>query len=112
MPILYNKLKKEGRMGEIGGNGVAKKHVFLKLIVLLLLVYFISTLVTAQVQINNKREQLQQIEETCEEQLVANKELERQILLYQDEEYVQRAAREELGYGTADEKLYIDSSGN
>ena len=90
-------------MGEIGGNGVAKKHVFLKLIVLLLLVYFISTLVTAQVQINNKREQLQQIEETCEEQLVANKELERQILLYQDEEYVQRAAREEVGLGTADE---------
>ena len=91
---------------------MVKKHLFLKLIVLILLVYFISTLVSAQVQINNKREELQKIEQECEEQLVANKELERQILLYQDEEYVQRAAREELGYGTADEKLYIDSSGN
>jgi len=91
---------------------MAKKHLFLKLIVLVLLVYFISTLVSAQVQINNKREELQKIEQECEEQLVENKELERQILLYQDEEYVQRAAREELGYGTADEKLYIDSSGN
>ena len=93
-------------------TGVAKKHLFLKLIVLVLLVYFISTLVSAQVQINNKREELQKIEQQCEEQLVENKELERQILLYQDEEYVQRAAREELGFGTADEKLYIDSSGN
>ncbi len=91
---------------------MAKRHLFLKLIVLVLLVYFISTLVSAQVQINNKREELQQIEQKCEEQQVANKELERQIMLYQDEEYVQRAAREELGYGTADEKLYIDSSGN
>jgi len=91
---------------------MAKKHLFLKLIVLVLMVYFISTLVSAQVQINNKREELQKIEQECEEQLVENKELERQILLYQDEEYVQRAAREELGYGTADEKLYIDSSGN
>ena len=91
---------------------MAKKHLFLKLIVLVLLVYFISTLVSAQVQINNKREELQKIEQECEEQLVENTELERQILLYQDEEYVQRAAREELGYGTADEKLYIDSSGN
>ena len=93
-------------------TSLVKKHLFLKLIVLILLVYFISTLVSAQVQINNKREELQKIEQECEEQLVANKELERQILLYQDEEYVQRAAREELGYGTADEKLYIDSSGN
>ena len=93
-------------------TSLVKKHLFLKLIVLILLVYFISTLVSAQVQINNKREELQKIEQECEKQLVANKELERQILLYQDEEYVQRAAREELGYGTADEKLYIDSSGN
>lgn len=91
---------------------MAKKHLLLKLIVLVLLVYFISTLVSAQVQINNKREELQKIEQECEEQLVENKELERQILLYQDEEYVQRAAREELGFGTADEKLYIDSSGS
>ena len=91
---------------------MAKKHLLLKLLVLVLLVYFISTLVTAQVQINNKKEELRHIEQQCEEQLVANKELERQILLYQDEEYVQRAAREELGYGAADEKLYIDSSGN
>lgn len=93
-------------------TNMAKKHIFLKLLVLVLLVYFVSTLVTAQVQINNKKEELRQIEQECEEQLVANKELERQILLYQDEEYVQRAAREELGYGAADEKLFIDSSGN
>ena len=91
---------------------MAKKHLFLKLTILALLVYFISTLVSAQVQINNKRDELQKIEQQCEEQLVENKELERQILLYQDEEYVQRAAREELGFGTADEKLDIDSSGN
>lgn len=91
---------------------MAKRHLFLKLVVLALLVYFTSTLVSAQVQINSKREELHRIEQECENQLVANKELERQILLFQDEEYVQRAAREELGYGTADEKLYIDSSGN
>lgn len=91
---------------------MVKKNLLFKLVILVLVIYFVSTLVSAQVQINSKREELKQIEQSCEEQRVANKELERQIMLYQDEEYVQRAAREELGYGTADEKLYIDSSGN
>ena len=91
---------------------MVKKNLLFKLVILVLVIYFVSTLVSARVQINSKREELKQIEQSCEEQRVANKELERQIMLYQDEEYVQRAAREELGYGTADEKLYIDSSGN
>lgn len=89
---------------------MAKHNLLVKLVVAALLLYFISTLVSAQVQINNKKEELAQIEQVCEEQRIANKELERQILLYQDEEYMERAAREELGYGAADEKLYIDSS--
>jgi len=90
---------------------MARHNLLLKLVVAALLVYFISTLVSAQVQINTKKEELAKIEQVCEEQRIANKELERQILLYQDEEYIERAAREELGYGAADETLYIDSSG-
>jgi len=93
-------------------TGLAKKGRLFKIIMLMVAVYFISTLVNSQVQISNKRKELEQINQSCEEQRVANKELERQLLLYQDDDYLQRAAREELGYGTADERLYIDSSGN
>ncbi len=82
----------------------------LRISIVILGVYFVSTLISSQVQISRKREELADINALCEEQRIANKDLERQLLQYEDEEYVERAVREKLGFGDVDERLYIDSS--
>ncbi len=89
-----------------------KLNRMLRICVVVLGVYFISTLINSQLQVSQKREELADINAQCEAQRIANKDLERQLLQYEDEEYVQRAVREELGFGAVDERLYIDSSAN
>ena len=82
-----------------------------KLLLAVLGCYLVFSLISSQLEINSHRKDLEAILEQCEEQRVANKDLERELALGEDEEYVEWAVRNKLGYGYPDEKLYRDVSG-
>ena len=52
------------------------------------------------------------IEQQNEEQRIANKELERMLSDGTEEEYIERIAREKLGYAYPEEQVLIDISGS
>ena len=57
-------------------------------------------------------QQILDITQACEDQRIANKDIERLIVMGEDEEYVERIAREKLDYGYPNEHVYVDVSGN
>lgn len=90
---------------------MSKNSHFLKVLVFACVVYFTATLISSHIEITNKRQELVAVMEQCEDQRIANKETERMLLMYQDPSYLERAAREKLGFGYPDERLFIESSG-
>lgn len=82
-----------------------------KLLLAVLGCYLVFSLISSQLEINSHRKDLEAIQAQCEEQRMANKDLERELALGEDEEYVEWAVRNKLGYGYPDEKLYRDVSG-
>ena len=52
------------------------------------------------------------MQQQCQQQIEENKEVERLLAMSADKDYIERIARERLGYAYPDEKVYIDSSKN
>ena len=50
--------------------------------------------------------------QACEEQRAYNEEIEEILSREDDSEYIERVAREKLGYAYPDERVYIDISGS
>ncbi|MCQ4022276.1 septum formation initiator family protein [Ruminococcus sp. zg-924] len=76
-------------------------------------VYAVVTLISQQVQINRKQSELSQLEDKILIQEVKNGEVEK---VYnsddkENEEYIRRIAREELGYAEPDERVFINIAG-
>jgi len=65
-----------------------------------------------QINLANRRRQLIELEQRVEIQRIANKELERQLAQGMDQMYIERIARERLGFIDPDETVYIDISGS
>ncbi|MEI3579860.1 MAG: septum formation initiator family protein [Acutalibacteraceae bacterium] len=76
------------------------------------LCYVVFSLVRIQGDIQKNREQLAALEQQNEEQRIANKELERVLSDGTEEEYIERIAREQLGYAYPEEQVLIDISGS
>ena len=95
------------------GRGKRKKtNPIFKLCVLFSAFYVVVCLVNSQVDINNKKAELENIQEKIVSQGVENKNLERIINSDEDDEYIEKLAREKLGFAYPDERIYIDISGN
>ena len=90
----------------------AKKNTLLRVSVILFLLYVVISLVQIQGSIQKNREQLAALEQQNEEQRIANKELERILMSDSDEKYIERIAREKLGFAYPDERVLIDVSGS
>ena len=90
----------------------ARKNVLARVSVLLFLCYVVFSLVRIQGDIQKNREQLAALEQQNEEQRIANKELERVLSDGTEEEYIERIAREQLGYAYPEEQVLIDVSGS
>ena len=90
----------------------ARKNVLARVSVLLFLCYVVFSLVRIQGDIQKNREQLAALEQQNEEQRIANKELERVLSDGTEEEYIERIAREQLGYAYPEEQVLIDISGS
>lgn len=73
--------------------------------------YLAYSLISFQVDIARKRATLDEVKQQYDEQVIANEELQRTLDTYGTDEFVERMAREKLGYAYADEHFYVDISG-
>lgn len=76
-----------------------------------LIVYLAVTLIISQVDIMVKRQQLDTLNAELTRQTEENTELERLYSAGENDEYIERIARDRLGYVAPDERIYIDMSG-
>lgn len=89
-----------------------RKSVFFRLGIAVFAVYAVVTLLDMQISLAERREEAAILQEQLETQRVENKELERQLAAGTDEEYVEKAARDQLDYAYPDEQVFIDISGS
>ena len=89
----------------------SKGNGFVKVLILICVIYFTVTLVNTQLEISAKKQELLQAQALCEQQRIANKETQRALLQGEEEEHIARAARDKLGLAHPDERVFIDISG-
>ena len=86
------------------------KNLVLKIVVMCFMTYICYTLVVTHIEIIHREKELEALIAACEEQRIANKELERMVSLAEDDAYIERIARDELDYAYPDERIFIDSA--
>lgn len=84
----------------------------LRLCVFAFVVYAAILLIDMQIDIASRSRQLTELQQRVENQRISNKELERQLAMGMDQEYVERIARERLGFISPDETVFVDISGS
>ncbi len=92
-----------------GGNGLS--GFLLRIGAVALIAYLAVTLIVSQVDIMVKRQRLETLNAELSRQLEENTELERLYASGDNDEYIERIARDRLGYVSPDERIYIDMSG-
>jgi cell division protein FtsB len=86
-------------------------NLLLRLVVLCFICTIATLLVQLQADIVRSRKQLEEIEILCEEQRIANKEVERMLQMGDDDDYIERVARAKSGYAYPDERIFYPISG-
>lgn len=86
-------------------------HPVVRVLLAIFSIYLVFSLISSQIEIRAKRQELAEVEAKCVNQEMLNKETERQLALGQDKAYIEWAVRNKLGYGYPDEKLFRDISG-
>ena len=91
-----------------------KTSLLLKIAICAFAVYMIAALINQQVQISEKSKELSEMQQQLEEQNIRNEELRRALSdgTEQNSEYLERYAREELGYAKPDERVFVNIAGN
>ena len=87
---------------------VKKRSFILTLALVLLVGYFIITIVGLQLDINERRAVLDQKTAAYEQQLADNERLQSIIDNDDKSEYIEQVAREKLGYVMPGEKVFYD----
>ena len=85
--------------------------VLLRLSVLVAVAYLSVSFVGGQMQMADKQRELDVITAQVEEQTLKNAELERLMASGDEDAYVERVAREKMGYARPDERVFVDISG-
>ena len=88
-----------------------KKSLFIRFCIFAFAAYVVVSLITLQMEISSKRSLLTSVNAQLEDQVVANKEVERQIALGDDRDFMARIARDKLDRGVADERVFRDTAG-
>ena len=86
----------------------AKKNTLLRVSVILFLLYVVISLVQIQGSIQKDREQLAALAQQNAAQRSAYKELERILSDGTEEEYIERIAREQLGFAYPEEQVLVE----
>ncbi len=95
-------------------EGLAKrrrKSIILRLTLLAFSIYTIISMSRMEMELVEARRQLTDIENQKTEQELKNQELLQLLENGSEKDFIERAARDRLGYVYADEKVYTDMSG-
>ena len=74
-------------------------------------IYLAVTFISVQMDIVSKRQQLENLTQQVQAQQAENQELQSIVEAGDEAAYMERMAREKLGYVRPDERVYIDMSG-
>lgn len=86
-----------------------QKHSFILSLALLLAVgYFVISFVSTQLDIREKEKEAAALQEHITQQVAENERLQAVVDGGDESEYIERVAREKLGYVMPDEKVYYD----
>ncbi|MGN0520824.1 MAG: septum formation initiator family protein [Candidatus Fimenecus sp.] len=86
-----------------------QKHSFILTLALLLAAgYFVISFISAQLEIREKEKEAAQIQAQIVAQQAENERLQAVVDGGDEKEYIERVAREKLGYVMPDEKVYYD----
>lgn len=90
-----------------------KGSMLLRFAILCLAVYIMAALINQQLQINEKRNQLESLQQQIQVQEVENEDLRHTIDANAQDgsEYAEQVAREELDYAKTGERVFIIISG-
>lgn len=73
--------------------------------------YLVASFVGGQMQLAAKQRELEELSAKVELQTQDNKELDRMMQEDDDAAYIERMAREKLGYARAHERVFVDLTG-
>lgn len=88
----------------------AKSPVIVKILLLIFAVYAAYTLVSLQLQIREKSEDLKGLTQQVQARKVDNAELHEAIEEGVSDDYIAQVARDRLGYVTPGERVFVDTS--
>lgn len=87
------------------------KNLLLKLALAILAIYAVVCIVNQQIVIAEKKQEVNSLNAQLQNQQMENAEMREMSGSENNEEYLERAARESLGYGYGDETQYVFISG-
>lgn len=88
------------------------KNIILRLAVVICAVCTVFSLFNMQIQLFAKKQQLDAINQKCATQRLINKDLEATLAMGGNSEYMEKIARDKLGFVYPDERVFVDISGN
>lgn len=91
-----------------------KGSLIFRFSIICLVVYIISSIITTQLKITDKNEELDSVNSEISIQQLANDDLQELIDddLLGDSQYAEEYAREELGYAENGERVFVNIGGN
>ncbi|MGN0172887.1 MAG: septum formation initiator family protein [Acutalibacteraceae bacterium] len=89
-----------------------RKRIVFKVAILLLAFYLVYSMISLQTELVAERKVLSQAQEKISSYKVSNKELQDLLKNGSQQELVEKAARDKLGFVYANEEIYEDIKGN
>lgn len=88
--------------------------LLLKLAIFAFAAYIVFALVNQQVQINEKSQELADLQEQVETQKIENEDMKHALNADEEEtkEYIERVAREDLDYAKPGERVFVNIAGD
>lgn len=90
-----------------GRRGSEGKANIITLVLVLLCLSLAVSIVTTRIEIYREQKTVEQLKQKITETQLENDDLER-MLSGDEAEYIERIARDKLGYASIDERVYID----
>ena len=87
------------------------RGLMLKLVLAAIALYLVASFVGGQIQLSAKQRELNELTAKVEMQAQENRELERMMEEDDDAAYIERMAREKLGYAKPHERVFVDLTG-
>ncbi len=96
----------------MGTQKERKVSIVLRLVLLVFAIYIVFSLGNLQIQLVQSKKELAAINATKEEKVLKVNQMLDLLENGEEADFIERAARERLGYAFADEQVFVDLSGN